>query len=35
MSDKIETTVRDEKGCIHERFAIIRELAASKIKFSL
>jgi hypothetical protein len=30
VSDQIEVTIRDEKGCIHERFAIIRELAASK-----
>mmetsp|Transcript_39057 Transcript_39057/g.34741 ORF Transcript_39057/g.34741 Transcript_39057/m.34741 type:complete len:425 (-) Transcript_39057:1022-2296(-) len=29
IPDKIEITVRDEKGCIHERFAIIRELAAN------
>lgn len=31
LPDKIELNIRDEKGCIHERFAIIRELAASKI----
>ena len=31
--EKIEVTIRDEKGCIHERFAIIRELAASNIFF--
>jgi hypothetical protein len=31
IPDKIEITMRDEKGCIHERFAIIRELAASNI----
>lgn len=30
IPEKIEITLRDEKGCIHERFAIIRELAASK-----
>ena len=29
IPEKIEITLRDEKGCIHERFAIIRELAAS------
>jgi hypothetical protein len=29
IPDRIEITARDEKGCIHERFAIIRELAAS------
>lgn len=32
IPEKVEVTVRDEKGCIHERFAIIRELAASSIK---
>ena len=31
IPDKIEITLRDEKGCIHERFAIIRELAASNL----
>lgn len=31
IPEKVEVTVRDEKGCIHERFAIIRELAASSI----
>lgn len=31
IPEKIEITLRDEKGCIHERFAIIRELAASKV----
>lgn len=34
IPEKIEITPRDEKGCIHERFAIIRELAASKIRKS-
>lgn len=29
ISEKIECTMRDERGCIHERFAIIRELAAN------
>ena len=31
IPEKVEVTVRDEKGCIHERFAIIRELAAGSI----
>jgi len=32
IPDKIVINTRDEKGCIHERFAIIRELAASNKK---
>jgi len=29
--ERIEITCTDEKGCMHERFAIIRELAAARI----
>ncbi len=30
--EKIEITCTNEKGCLHERFAIIKELAARKLK---